>query len=161
MLQGALDWVWKIYIVMPCGIFWPVMMPLSFRIAIHRCWEYFCWIKRPFWKCVEVNIMHTKLCAFSFLTPCQIWAIILPTSCLSPPPHHFLKLLWKLNRERHSPCKDASFRILSALPQPIWNGKAAHISMERRKALARSKGIICLTSVFQRHVASKQSVMLW
>lgn len=109
----------KIHIVRPCGIFWPVMMPLSFRISIHRCWEYFCWIKRPFWKCVEVNIMHMKLRAFSFLTPCQIWAIILPTCCLSPTPHRFLKLLWKLDRERHSSCKDATFRISLFYPSNL------------------------------------------
>ena len=96
-------------------------------------------IKRPFWKCVEVNFMHTKLCAFSSLTPVKSEQLFYQLAAWSPPPHHFLKLLWKLNRERHSSCKDASFRILPALLQPIWNEKSAHISMELRKAWARAK----------------------
>lgn len=84
-------------------------------------------------------ILCTRNCAFSFPTPCQIWAIILPTCCLSPPPHHFLKLLWKLNRETHSSLQDTSFRILSALPSPVWNGKSVHISMGFSEAWARSE----------------------
>lgn len=65
--------------------------------------------------CVEVNTVHRELC-FQLSHTLSNLSNYSTNSLPVPAPTSFLKLLWKLNHERQSPHKEASFRIPSALP---------------------------------------------
>lgn len=74
--------------------------------------------------------------------------------------HHFLKLLWKLNRERRSSCKDASFRISLILSWLVRNWAIFTFPWNLERLWARAKrhnlSDICVPASY---IASKQLML--